>query len=143
MLIPGLLGLQSAATEALRRSRPVDGFSVPGNVAHPATTPQTSAPVKSPPVGTGSMLLAVQERNGQETADREARKHGQRLIEELAALQRALLSGSETDLHGRLSTLADIDLTGTDPALARVLVSIRLRARLEVVRLGRLPPSSL
>lgn len=137
MLIPGFRGIQSPSTEVAPRPGASEGFSVPDHASQIASPPSTSTPVRAQTPVTASMLLAMQERSGQETTDREAEQHGHRVIHELGALQQALLSGTEADMHARLSALADIDLTGADPALARVLSSIRLRARLEAERLAR------
>lgn len=80
------------------------------------------------------MMLALQERAGTEAGDREARQHGQRLLAALAELQRALLSGAGNDSLQKLSLLAEMDAQAVDPALGRVIQSIRLRARLELAR---------
>jgi hypothetical protein len=85
------------------------------------------------------MMLALQEQTAQDSADREARRHGQAMIEQLAALQLALLSGTSGDIIETLSTMVRSEPRGVHPALAHALCSIRLRARiaLELVSRGR------
>ena len=82
----------------------------------------------------GPLMLALQEQAAVELGDREARRHGHRLLAALAELQRALLSGGEGSALERLTVLAETGADATDPALACVISSIRLRARLEVAR---------
>jgi class II flagellar assembly regulator FliX len=122
------------------------GFSVPGSVALPGHA-ETST-IRDAPAATGAgAMLALQEHIGQaagsaaELADREARRHGQDLLEALAALQKELLAGGGDAAVSlsRLSALADMISTAHDPALAQILGAIRLRARLEILRLSRGP----
>jgi len=80
------------------------------------------------------MMLALQEHTTAGTGDREARQHGRQLLEALADLQRALLSNGSGDALQHLAALADLPLPAADPALARVIVAIRLRARVEAAR---------
>ena len=111
------------------------GFVVPAG-AEPAS-PDVRGVTQSAPVAV-SLMLAVQERVGAEAGDREARQHGQRLLAALAELQLALLSGSETDTLQELSRLSEGGGLAVDPALAQVIRSILLRARLEVARAARI-----
>ena len=92
-----------------------------------------------------SAMLALQEATSQgfaygdrDTADDEARRHGQDILAALADLQRDLLAtGSLQGRLDRLTALLDDPSSAQDPALARVLTAIRLRAQLEVLRLAR------
>ncbi len=73
----------------------------------------------------GVSLLALQECAPVAERDARARRQGQALIEELTALQAGLLAG-------RL----DPGEAAADPALAAAIGAIRLRARVELARLG-------
>ena len=84
-----------------------------------------------------SGMLALQEMPPP-VDDRQARRHGQDLIEELAALHRAVLgAGGHTAALDRLMRLAVTLPTAGDPALRAVLGAIVLRARIELARRGR------
>lgn len=114
------------------------GFVVPpdGTAAGPAAgTAATSAAqiAQAAPVG-AALMLALQEGAAAGAGEREARRHGQELLAALAELQRALLSNGGGDALQRLALLTDMDLHATEPALAQVIGSIRLRARLELAR---------
>jgi hypothetical protein len=121
------------------------GFMMPAMAAQEASGRARNA---SPIIDTRTML-ALQEQVGREadrpaeTADREARRHGQDILEALAALQKDLLrDGVPTDGLSRLTALTTMIPAAHDPALARILAAIRLRARLEIVRMTPRPPSA-
>ena len=80
-------------------------------------------------------LLALQEDQSGLQHDREARQHGAAVVDELTALQCALLSGQEHDLN-QLSQLARRPVTAADPVLAGLLRAVRLRASIELARRG-------
>lgn len=80
-------------------------------------------------------LLAMQEAQSAALQDREARRHGQAVIQELAALQRGMLGESGPDLT-RLAGLAERTIDAADPALAGILRAIQLRAGIELARYG-------
>ena len=124
------------AGNSVARPSSEGGFSVPV----PADGRAQPAPVgmagTMTPVGS-TVMLALQEQAARGTSDREARRHGRAMIEQLVALQRALLSGAAAEMVDPLSSIARIDLQGVDPALAQILASIRLRARVELERLSR------
>ncbi len=116
------------------------GFRVPApsDAADQATVGQARAAFSTTAT---SAMLALQEQTGSgsgcgsESTDGEARRHCQEILDALAALQRALLtSAGSAESLTRLAALAEVDLTTHDPTLARVLSSIRLRARLEILR---------
>ncbi len=110
------------------------GFLVPDGTA-PASS-NVQGVTQPTTVGT-AVMLALQERAGAEAGDQEARQHGQRLLAALAKLQRALLSGNQADTLQELSRLSEEGGQAVDPALAQVIRSIRLRARLELVRAAK------
>jgi hypothetical protein len=78
-------------------------------------------------------LLAMQEAESEAQQDREARQHGEAMMEELSELQRALLGTEGPDLT-RLAELAARPITACDPMLAGVLRAIRVRAGVELAR---------
>ena len=83
-------------------------------------------------------MLALQEAGAQTVQDREARRHGQALLNVLAELQRGLLGGSDSEAAlEQLSTLASSCPIATDPGLASTLQQVMLRARVELARRGR------
>ncbi len=127
--------------------RPVtgaSGFTIPV-VAPPGAA--GSADGAAPVTDTGA-LLALQEDVGRDAdrsggaPDREARQHGQDILEALATLQKDLLAGDPAPGLSRLAALVERMPAVHDPALARVLSSIRLRARLEILRLASASPGA-
>lgn len=138
--------MQIGATAAIRATETARGgdaaaagpaFRVPGEAA--STGPAVAA--ASPARGLDA-LLALQETAAPQdpaTRDREARRHGRDLLEELAALQRALLVGGDEAGEcalGRLVALLRSMPAAADPGLDGVLRSVGLRARLELARRG-------
>lgn len=81
-------------------------------------------------------LLAMQEVESDAQQDREARRHGEAVIEQLAELQRALLWNAGPDLD-RLARLLDQPVAAADPGLAGLMRAIRLRAGIELARRSR------
>jgi len=83
-------------------------------------------------------MLALQEAEAGGARDREARRHGQELLRELARLQRALLAGGTDDaLLSRLASLAETAPEAADPALRAMVAAVVLRAKVELARQGR------
>lgn len=83
-------------------------------------------------------LLALQEGETDAARDRAARRHGDSLLKELAALQRGLLGGGEGD--GALARLAELSgqvPEAADPGLAGAVRAVAMRARIEVARRAR------
>jgi hypothetical protein len=78
-------------------------------------------------------LLALQEWPAERQGDRAARRHGEALLAELAALQRALLAGGEGDV-ARLAELAARVPAAEDPGLRAAVAAVALRARIELAR---------
>ena len=72
------------------------------------------------------------------TRDRQAKRHGQALLQALGELQRLLLGeGPLEEALARLSALVETCPEASDPALAGLVGSILLRARVELARRGR------
>ena len=126
-------------TGSLQPPTPAQPVGQPGFLVPVATTPASSnvLGVAQPTTVGASVMLALQERAGAEAGDQEARQHGRRLLEALAELQRALLSGNEADTLQELSRLSEEGGQAVDPVLAQVIRSIRLRARLELARAAK------
>lgn len=81
-------------------------------------------------------LLALQEDETGAERDRAARRHGDALLRELAALQRGLL-GDEAEVMtalSRLAVLTEQAQEAADPGLAAIVRAVALRARIEVAR---------
>ena len=117
------------------------GFRIPSlpDVSDQAAMGQARAAPST--AATGAMLALQKQigsgtRCGPDRTDREAGRQGQEILEALTALQKTLLASSAGSAQGlaRLAALAEMDPMVHDPTLARVLSSIRLRARLELLR---------
>ncbi len=127
------IGLAQPAAAAPRR-QPASGSSFAvaregASVAGPAAT--------APTAGLDA-LLQLQEFEDGTARDRQAKRHGQSLLRALAELQRLLLGdGPLEEALGQLSTLVDTCPEAADPALAGLVGSITLRARIELARRGR------
>lgn len=95
-----------------------------------------AAPAQGVAAPQGVGLLALQETAPAAERDARARRRGEALIEELAALQAGLLAGRVEP--ARLRALASLSAgeAAADPALAAILAEISLRARVELARLG-------
>ncbi len=90
----------------------------------------------SAPAGLEGML-ALQEREADAARDRGARRHGQSLLRELAALQRALLDGGgDAACLQRLAALGRATPDAADPGLAAIVRSLAVRAAVELARRG-------
>ncbi len=94
-------------------------------------TAQAACPVSMP------SLLAMQEAQSDAVSDRDAKRHGTAVMDELAQLQRAMLGGG-TDKAPleRLASLAARRPSAADPRLEGVLRAIQLRAQVELARRG-------
>ena len=125
VIIPGVAAAPPAAA-ARRRRLDGAGFALPEDA--PAPAPAAAAAL--PALG----LLAMQEAAGADAADRAARQQGEALVQELGALQLALLSGTPAAAGGRLASLARNPAQAADPRLAAVLGALRLRAEVELAR---------
>jgi hypothetical protein len=99
-------------------------------VSDSASPPQPAAEVALPG------MLMLQEVEAPDQRDRAARRRGQELLAELAALQRALLAAGgdvPAALH-RLAGLARAVPPAADPALRQAVAAIVLRSRVELAR---------
>jgi hypothetical protein len=119
------------APRVVSRAPAKSGFvmpSEPDEVGHAAASPSAE------PVALGSMLT-LQELGGESVADRQARRHGQDMLAELAALQRALLAGGAdvAALH-HLAELAAAVPRSADRRLAAMVSAIVVRVRVELAR---------
>lgn len=81
-------------------------------------------------------LLAMQEAESDAQQDRDARQHGEAVMDELGALQRALL-GADAGDTARLARLLERPVVAADPGLAGLLQAIRVRAGVELARRAR------
>jgi hypothetical protein len=80
-------------------------------------------------------MLAMQEAGADAARDREARRHGEEMLQELADLQRALLgSGVSAAGLANLADLASRARPAADNGLRGVLDAIGLRAQVELAR---------
>jgi hypothetical protein len=80
-------------------------------------------------------LLLMQEAGSAALQDRDAKRHGTAVLDELQLLQRSLLGGEGPALD-RLAQLARRPVPAADPKLAGVLRAIQLRAGIELSRRG-------
>ncbi|MBN8907240.1 MAG: flagellar assembly protein FliX [Rhodospirillales bacterium] len=111
-----------------------------GGSAVPEGPAPTARPVSAGAAG-GVVLeamLALQAATGPEDPTRRALRRGHELLRVLGRLQAALLGRQlgQADLEA-LDSLCGQDEMTADPALAAILGSIRLRARVELARFGR------
>ncbi len=85
-----------------------------------------------------SSMLALQEYETEAMRDKTARRHGASMLDALARLQNAMLSlgGEKLEDVANLRQLAAMSSDAADPGLAHVLGSIRLRAKIELLRRG-------
>lgn len=97
--------------------------------------PQAHAASGAAPVSLHS-LLALQEAEAEAVQDRAARRHAGFMLEELSALQRALLGGADGGAVAadRLAVLARRSPAAADPRLAAVVQAIAVRAAVEAAR---------
>ena len=122
---------------ALAAARPqgaASGSASSFRVAEQLSAARTPAGAVAPSALLG--LLAVQEAEGAAVRDRDARKRGKLMLDELARLQRALLGGRLDPENLRaLAALAGDPAVAADPAIAAVVRAAALRARVELARL--------
>ncbi len=135
----GLQGIQAAAGLTLNAMRQQGAASatVPGfRVAEQLSTATARAPAGAAAPASLLGLLAVQEAEGAAARDCDARKRGKRMLDELARLQRALLTGRlDPDGLRTLAALASDPAGAADPVIAAVVRAVAVRARVELARL--------
>ncbi len=136
MVVGMIDGVGKAATRlATTRSRTSSGaggrFSVPTDGGAPSRTQSAE--------GIASLcydgLLALQQEPDPREQDRRATRHGEAMLVELGALQRAMLGGGDpTEALRKLTELADAIPAATDPRLQALIGAIALRGRLQLAR---------
>jgi hypothetical protein len=87
------------------------------------------------PAAALASMLFLQERGDEASEDTRARRHGHDLLDALAALQGAVLSGC--DDAAALRQLASLTVPvprATDPRLAAMVSAIVVRAKVELAR---------
>jgi len=106
------------------------GFRLPGATGGGTGVEAAEGPAAASAIG----LLALQESAPAAERDARARRRGEAMLEELAALQRDLLAGraDAARLH-RLAGLAAGE-AAADPALRAAVDAIALRVRIELAR---------
>jgi hypothetical protein len=105
-------------------------------------SPAAGRAAEAAPVAAALPLLALQEAGDAAERDGRARRRGEAMLADLAALQLALLDGRDpAAILARLEALAAGE-AAADPRLAEILAEVRLRAKVEAARRGiRQPPS--
>ena len=136
MALQGIEAVIVAMPMAGRPRAAVPDFRVPDRAAASVRTPAGAA---APAALAG--LLAVQEAEGNAARDREARRRGTMMLDELARLQRAMLGGQlDPDSLRSLAALAagpgSAGAGAADPLLAAAVRAIAVRARVELARLS-------
>ncbi len=133
MALESIRGPRAAAGPQARaplRAQGAAGFAVPldGNV------PAQEAAASS---GVGAAgMLSLQEQPQPQAGDRPARRRGQDMLDELAALQRDMLTaqGPTPATLRRLACLAEDVPVAQTAALAEAVAAIKLRAVVELAR---------
>lgn len=117
------------ATGAQGRFRvPADGLTGAASEAREAASAEG--------VTIAASLIALQETIAAGERDREARERAEGMLDELAALQHAMLGGRiSPDRLAALAQLADQPGVAADPRLADVVAAVSLRAKVELARL--------
>ena len=128
----GISGVGRTTAGGLGRTRTAQAA---GGFSLSAGTPSGTNAAAAAPVSLGAML-ALQEAGAEPARDRAARRHGQAMLQLLAALQRAMLQGEGGD-EAELARLASLSAevpVASDPALRQVVAAIALRASVELAR---------
>jgi hypothetical protein len=127
MFVGGVYRAPSASARTVRTGRTGSGFSVAERRDESAEAASATSSVAMP------SLLLMQEEQSAALQDRDAKRHGTAMIDELQELQRSLLRGGGPRLD-RLAQLAERPVGAADPRLAGVLRAIQLRAGIELAR---------
>lgn len=134
----GLQGIQAPGTAGVAAPRPQplpSGAAFGARVAEQPASAAVRAPAGAVAPAALLGLLAVQEAEGDAARDRNARKRGKQMLDELARLQRALLSGRLDPSSLRaLAALAGDPADAADPATAAIVRAVAVRARVELAR---------
>ncbi len=130
-----VVGVSRAASSVppVRRGadKPVFGVKAGGAGRSEAAVPSSAVSMVA--------LLSMQEAESEAQQDREARQHGQAVVDELTELQLALLGAGDGDT-GRLAQLVERPVVASDPMLAGLLRAVRVRAAVELARRERAAP---
>jgi hypothetical protein len=126
MWVNGVYRAPSAAARTSRAPRPGAAFRVSEE------REETTEAVATAGVAMPSLLL-MQEAGSDALQDRDAKRHGAAVLDELRDLQLSLLGDGGPQLE-RLARLADRPIGAADPRLAGVLRAIQLRAGIELAR---------
>jgi hypothetical protein len=136
MVVGMIDGVGKAVTRlATPRARSASGpggrFSVPADEGAPSRTQAAEGIASLSYDG----LLALQQEPDPREQDRRATRHGEAMLMELGALQRAMLAGGDpTDTLRKLEQMADAIPAATDPRLSALIGAIALRGRLQLAR---------
>jgi hypothetical protein len=130
-VISGLGATSPTGRTSARSEQSPSGFAI----SVPPRTRPAEAPAEAPAVMLAG-LLALQAEDCDESRDRAARRRGQDLLVQLAALQRALLAEGSVPLDQlrNLERLAAEAPLAADPRLREILDAITLRVRVELAR---------
>ena len=131
--IPGLMAV--TPMRAGPRRAGAGGFAVPEDAADAASPPPL------PCAGLPSLLAlqevrqaAMAELGPDAVRDREAREHGEAMLDALAQLQQALLGGAAPGVIARLGQLVRRTPAPADPGLAAVQRTLLVRVAVELAR---------
>jgi hypothetical protein len=128
-MVEAIRGYGVAGRTAVRARAGGAGFRLPGAEA------QASEATGSVSALTGTGLLGLQDQASDAERDAAARRRGGALLDALAELQKAMLSGQVSRATlGRLAALAEGE-SGADPGLRDLLGQVSLRVRVELLRL--------
>lgn len=129
MFVGGVYRAPAGSARTIRSGRAGSVFQVPEGREESAEAAGGTTAVAMP------SLLLMQEEQSAALQDRDAKRHGSAMIDELQELQRSLLGDGGPRLD-RLAQLADRPIGAADPHLAGVLRAIQLRAGIELARHG-------
>ena len=132
MSVSAIGGVSVAAAVCSETMRPSTGFSVlPG-----AAKAESAGGVSGISV---DCLLLLQEVDPPEQRNRRARRHAESMLEQLAALQRALLRGEpDAAALAGLAALAQSVPAAVDPGMRDAVAGVTVRAFVELARHGAL-----
>jgi hypothetical protein len=127
-------GIRGIGAGAAARGRGVRGGTGGFRVGGATTEASAAQAAQGPAAASAIGLLSLQETAPAAERDARARRRGDAMLRELAALQRDLLAGRAD--AGRLQVLADLAAgeAAADPALAEAIDAIALRVRIEIAR---------
>ena len=134
-----IAGTGPIQTSSIRLRGKRDGASESSISEHLDQSRASGAAAASVPMGSIDGLLALQEIDDEGRQRRQARDHGQAILDRLDDLRNALLTGSlnQESLERLLKQLRSRRAAFTDPRLREVLDEIELRAAVELAKMGR------